>query len=275
MENRSLIGCGFYFETMTKKFRISKRIIGDYEKLVSVISEINGFIYHHKGIVKGYSTQAKQIDPKIAKKIISGSHFHYYSPYDGKFIWGDFYKANSKNLHIKLETISRSVTNYYVSMAYEEFEKFLRTITARIIINNKKEAQQLDEILGFSSYKSCKLLLQSHRDNTKIIGLLKRLNNDLQEAFKKHWELNNFIHFYNVYSKCRNHIIHSNGLVDISRFKNPEIEEAFAIDYFGIKPDKKSKKYLIDTNRTYKKVLETIVSFAYLLISSFDSTFIK
>lgn len=261
---------------MTRKFRISKRVIGDYEKLVSAVSEINGFIYHHKGIIKAYTSQVKQIDSKVSQKIISGSHFHYNSPYDGKFIWGDFYKANTKNLHSRLEIISRNVTNFYVSKAYEEFEKFLRKITARIIINNKKDAQQIDEILGFSSYKSCMLLLQSHyRDNTKIIGLLKRLNTDLRKAFEEHWQLNNFLHFYKVYSKCRNHIIHSNGLVDISRFKNPEIEEAFATDYFGIRHDKKSKKYVIDTSQTYKKVLETIVSFAYLLISSFDSTFIK
>ena len=259
---------------MTKKIKISKRIINDYKKLVSSISEINGFIYHHKGIVKDYSNQVRQWDRKISDKIVSGSRFHYRSPYDGKFIWGDFYKANRRNLSNKLERINRNMTNYYVAMAYEAFEKFLRTVTARIIVNNKKEAQQLDEILGFSSYKSCVLLLQNHyRDNTKIISLLRRLNKDLHEAFEKHRELNNFLHFYRVYSKCRNHIIHSDSLVDINKFKKPE--DAFAIDYFGINPDKKSNKYLIDTTNTYKKVLETIASFAYLLISSFDSAFIK
>src|SRR4030095_15023447 len=225
---------------MKKKIRISKKVISDYEKLISKISEINGVIYHHQGIIKAYSNQIQKIDRKVSEKIVSGSHFYYRSPYDGKFIWGDFYRANRKNLPFKLEAISRDITNYYIAVAYEFFEKFLRTLTARIIVNNKKEAQQVDEILGFSSYKSCMLLLQSqYRDNTKIISLLRKLNNDLHEAFNKHWELNNFLNFYRVYSKCRNHIVHSNGLIDVNKLKNSEIEEAFGMDYFGTKINRK------------------------------------
>jgi hypothetical protein len=175
---------------MNKKIKISKQIIKDYKKLVSEISEINGFIYHHIGIIDSYSKQVEKWDRKISDKLVSGSHFHYRSPYDGKFIWGNFYKANQKNLSNKLAIITRNVANYNVAMAYEAFEKFLRIITARIIVNNKKEAQRLDEILGFSSYKSCILLLQSHyRDNTKLISLLRKLNSDLDGAFKDHWQL--------------------------------------------------------------------------------------
>ena len=38
---------------------------------------------------------------------------------------------------------------------------------------------------------------------------------------------------------------------------------------------KKGTKYIIDTTDTYKEALETIAGFAYLIITSFDSTIIK
>ena|SRR5258705_7849729 len=149
--------------------------------------------------------------------------------------------------------------------------------TARIIVNNQKKAKQADEILGFSSYDSCLLFLQNqYKNNSKIISLLRKLSDELNSSFNKEKGLRNFLNFYRVYSKCRNHIIHSNDLVGINTFKKPElVDEKFAIRYFGIRMDGQRRKYVIDTTESYKETLETIVKFAYFIITSFDSSFIK
>lgn len=168
------------------------------------------------------------------------------------------------------------MTNYFVVLAYESFEKFIRSITARIIINNKRKAIEVNERLGFSSYKSCYLYLQNfYKNNSEIIGLLRSMNDDLDKSFKKEKGLRNFLNFYRVYSKCRNHIVHANDLISVSILQKPEIiDEKFAIRYFGVQKTKRNK-YLIDTRMSYKETLQTITSFAYLIITSFDSSHVK
>ncbi len=262
---------------MSKKMKISRLIIKDYEKLISDVSEINGILYHHESIFEIYSKHISKVDSKKFGDFRLGSHFHYNSPYDGKMIWGDFYKLRTGNFTNKVGLISRKANNYYVALAYEAFEKFLRSITARIIINNKKAAQDADETLGFSSYKSCIIFLQSqYRNNSKIISLLRKLSLELDDSFKKNPGLSNFLNFYRVYSKCRNHIIHSNDFIDIRSYRNfGKIDEKFALRYFGVKENKQGSSYIIDTTNTHREVLATIASFAYLIITSFDSTFIK
>src|SRR4029078_5519377 len=106
-------------------------VIRDYEKLISEISEIDGILYHHESIIKIYSKQFENLDKKRVGKFFLGSHFNYRSPYDGKFIWGDFYKVDKNNFSKKVELITRKTNNYYVALAYEAFEKFLRSISAR------------------------------------------------------------------------------------------------------------------------------------------------
>jgi hypothetical protein len=262
---------------MKRNIRISKQILRDYEKLVSEISEINGMIYHHKSIIKTYSSQIKNLYKKRSLDFVLGNHFNYRSPHDGKFIWGDFYTVDKKNFSSKVQIISRKVSNYYVAIGYEYFEKFLRSISARIIINNKKLVEDENPRLGFNSYKSCLFHLQDkYKNNLDLVHLLKNINPELKRSFEKEKGLKNFLNFYTVYSICRNHTIHSNDFIDVKIFKAGDpVNKEFAVRYFGIELDKKQTKYLIDTTDTYDETLKTIVSFAYLIISSFDSTFIK
>ncbi len=261
---------------MDKQTKISGLVIKDYEKLVREISELNGIIYHHKSINEAYLKQNKLRDKKTVGKFFLISHFYYRSPYDGSLIPGDFYTVGLRNYAVKAKLVGRKVANYFVALGYESFEKFLRSITARIIINNKKKAIAANERLGFSSYKSCLLHLQNqYKNNSDIIGLLRRMCDDLDTSFKKEKGLKNFLNFYRVYSKCRNHIIHSNDLIDITYLQKPEIvDEKFAIRYFGARKGRKGK-YIIDSTDSYHETLKTVVSFAYLIITSFDSTFIK
>lgn len=101
------------------------------------------------------------------------------------------------------------------------------------------------------------------------------MNDDLDKSFKKEKGLRNFLNFYRVYSKCRNHIIHTNDLITVSILQKHElVDEKFAIRYFGVRKAK-GNMYLIDTRISYKETLQTITSFAYLIITSFDSTQVK
>jgi hypothetical protein len=171
---------------MTKKVRISKHVKSDYERLLKEVSEINGIIYHHNSIINVYKKQVPSWNKKAIRDFYSGSHFVYHSPYDGKLLWGDFYTVKTKNFAEKIDLIARKTSNYHVSSAYESFEKFLRSITARIIINNRKKAELVDKELGFSSYNSCLIYLQKkYKNNTDIVSLLSNLNDDLKSSFKK------------------------------------------------------------------------------------------
>src|SRR6187399_315899 len=130
-------------------------------------------IYHHKSIIKTYSSQIKNLYKKRSLDFVLGNHFNYRSPHDGKFIWGDFYTVDKKNFSSKVQIISRKVSNYYVAIGYEYFEKFLRSISARIIINNKKLVEDENPRLGFNSYKSCLFHLQDkYKNNLDLVHLL-------------------------------------------------------------------------------------------------------
>ena len=266
-----------FYKYMSKKIKISKQVIKDYEKLVSEISELNGLIYHNSSIAKIYLKEIGRWDKKRINDFLLGSNFIYYSPYNGKPIFGNFYTVKTKNLNDKISLLQRTTNNYLVAMAYEAFERFLRSITSRIITNNKKAAENVNPKLGFSSYTSCLLFLQGqYRNNADIISLLRKLSHELHSSFEKEKGLRNFLNFYRVYSKCRHHIIHSNSIVDINSFKRPEVvDEKFAIRYFGVYANKTKTKYIIDTTNTYREVLKTIASFAYLIVTSFDSKIIK
>ncbi len=262
---------------MTKKVKINWHVLNDYKKLISEISQLNGLIYHNKSIIKTYLRRVESWDKKRIGKFILGSRFLYNSPYDGRLISGDFYTVSKTNFKDKVSLLERKTNNYFIALAYECFEEFIRSITARIIINNRKTAESINGKLGFSSYKSCLLYLQNqYKNNSNIIGLLRKLSVVLDSSFVKEKGLRNFLNFYRVYTKCRNHIIHTNDVIDINAFKSPEaVDEKFAIRYFGVYANKKGTKYIIDTSDTYKEALETIAGLAYLIISSFDSTIIK
>lgn len=261
---------------MGKRTKISKLVIKDYEKLVKEVSELNGIIYHHKSVHEVYQKHMGKRREKGERNFILGSRLYYRSPYDGKLISGNSYTVDIKNFQVKTFNINRKAINYFVALSYEAFEKFLRSITARIIINNKTKAIVVNERLGFSSYRSCLLYLQTqYRNNSDIVSLLRKLSPELDTSFKKEKNLRNFLNFYRVYSKCRNHIIHSNDIIDIATLRKPEIiDEKFANRYFGVKK-LKDTKCIIDTVDCYNDALTTAVSFAYLIICSFDSTFIK
>jgi len=260
---------------MVTKTKISKVIIRDYEKLIREISEINGIIYHNKSICKIYLRENAKRDRKLGRNVFLGSHFMYRSPYDGKLLSGNFYNVGISNYQEKTEIIERKGTNYFVALAYEAFEKFVRSITARIIVNNKRRACEINERLGFSTYKSCVLHLQSqNRNNIEIVNLLRSLCPDFDASIRKEKGLRNFINFYRVFTKCRNHIIHSNDFIDIKLFEKPEkVDEKFAIRYFGIKKHR-GNKYIIDLSDTYQETLQTTGSFAYLIMKSLDSSFV-
>ncbi len=261
---------------MGNRTKINKLVIKDYNKLIKEVSELNGIIYHYKSIQNAYLRQTDLRKKSIDNELFLGSHFLYYSPINGKLIFGDFYKVNIKNYSSKTQLISRKVINFFVALAYESFENFLRSITARIIINNKTKAIEIDQRLGFSSYKSCFLYLQSNfRNNSEIVSLLRKICPDLDKSIKKEKGLRNFLNFYRVYSKCRNHIIHSNDLISLSKLEKSEmIDVKFAERYFGTTKTKRNNA-IIDTTETYHETLQTIVSFAYLIINSFDSSFLK
>lgn len=262
---------------MKRKMRISKKVISDYDKLISELSLINGSIYHHNSIVEIYLEEIDKRNKIIKRDVFLGSRFSYRSPFDGKLLFGEIYKTGSKDFRKKSKTILRKVTNYYVAIAYEAFERFLRSITARIIVSNQKKAKGVDAVLGFSSYNSCLIFLQSqYKNNEKIIALLRKLSEDLNSSIEKEKGLRNFLNFYRVYSKCRNHIIHSNDLVSADTIKKPQaVDEKFAKRYFGTTLNCRTKKLVIDTTHTYEEALETIAKFAYFIIISFDSSFIK
>lgn len=257
--------------------KISRYVTSDYKKLISAISVLNGLIYHNKSIIRTYLRQVENWDKKRIGKFILGSRFLYSSPFGGRLISGDLYTVSKTNFKDKVSLLQRKTNNYFVALAYECFEAFIRSITARIIINNRRTAEAIDEKLGFSSYRSCLLHLQNqYKNNSNIISLLRKLSIELNSSFVRERGLRNFLNFYRVYSKCRNHIIHANDMIEINAFKNPEaVDEKFAIRYFGVYANKKGTKYIIDTTVTYKEVLETVAGFAYLIITSFDSTVIK
>jgi len=261
---------------MKKTPKISKTVIQDYDKLVEEISKLNGTIYHSRLIIETYLTANARRKKKDADKFFLASRLYYRSPYDGKLIAGESYSVGVKNYKEKVAEIERRMINYFIALAYESFEKFIRSITARIIVNNKRRAIEVSERLGFSSYKSCCLYLQSnYKNNSDIIGLLRSMNDDLDKSFKSAKGLRNFLNFYRVYSKCRNHIIHSDDLISVSILQKHEvIDEKFAIRYFGVQQTK-GNKYIIDTSISYREVLQTITSFAYLIITSFDSSYAK
>ena len=261
---------------MNSNLKISKTIIKDYNKLVEDISRLNGMIFHSQSIFETYLRANSKRQKKDADLFFLGSRFVYRSPYTGKLITGKSYTVGVKNYKQKVVDIERRLINHFVALAYESFEKFIRSITARIIVYNKRRAIEVSERLGFSSYKSCYLFLQnSYKNNSDIIGLLRSMNDDLDKSFKKEKGLRNFLNFYRVYSKCRNHIIHTTDLITVSILQKHElVDEKFAIRYFGVRKAK-GNMYLIDTRISYRETLQTITSFAYLIITSFDSTQVK
>lgn len=262
---------------MKKSLRIGKSVAKDYQKLVSEVSKIGGMISHFRSMVKIYSNTVSSWDKKVADGFLLGSHFVYHSPYDGKLLWGDFYTVKQKNVIVKSEIIDVKVCNYFVSLAYEAFEKFLRSITTRIIINNKKAAELANKELGFSSYRSCFLYLQKkYKENNEILSLLRKLNPQLDNSFKTKIGLRNFLNFCRVYTMCRNHIIHADGFISMDTIKKQDaVDEKFAVRYFGVRKGGRRDKWTIDTRGTHREALQTIVELAFLLITSFDSNSLK
>ena len=251
---------------------MGRQVTKDYDEFIIRLSELSGMVFHSKIIYKNYLKETKKTEKESLFYL--GSRLSFYSPLNGKLVKdGDNYEVTSENIEDKVILLQRRLCNYYSAHGYEVFESFLRTITSRLIVKYNKKAIEYDQRLGFRNVKSCKIYLASqYRDNLDLLKLLRRIMPNLSKAFEEKKDLQNYFHFYKVYSQVRHAIIHSNSLLSDDTIKKLSKEDIVFLDKY-FRANKKSNE--IDTVNNIDALFEGLGVMAYLILTSVDFKYPK
>ena len=122
-------------------------------------------------------------------------------------------------------------SSWTVSQAYEAFEKYLKDISATLLLENQQlaETEKMDK---FESYKKSNILTKTdvnfwreyldyyYKTNTKRLGFLRKICPDISKCETKNNRAIDLTDWFAVVEQIRHSATHSNFIINTDKMKN-------------------------------------------------------